>query len=1309
MSPMLYPKPRTSGRTSRRFAAVAALVVFCSSISFGIALPAAALPQGPEPQAPVIKAPAEHAAIAAARESGKRVEILSHRTEAAQVFANPDGHLTAEFAPTAVRVKQDNGTWAPVDTTLAARADGTVAPKAAAADLAFSGGGSGPLARMTKDGKQFALSWPSALPKPSLNGDAATYANVLPGTDLVLRATPTGFSHLLVVKNATAAKNPALRTIRFGLGGSKGLETTADASGALTAKDASGKAVFVSARPAMWDTPPAGKEASPVPAGGAKQAEIGVKVSGTAMDVIPDPAMLDDPNARFPLVIDPTFLERPMWDWNLFESEHTATNYWGVQGSNIKVGNDGAREWRGIFRFWIDPVFGADIRSARLKVAVNSASSCDASTAMNLHISSQYPQNATWSNSGWGGWMSSAFGCGDGNGLYFPSNDTFRGKVQEAATNRWGNGITLGINTATAGVYKQLTPGDTRLVIEYNHTPNAPTGLGMVPAKPCATGGERTYLTSSSPQFSAKLSDPNGDTVGGRLEIVRKSDGQVVYSDPPAGQNPALSVAGGGSQTWAPVQGGKLSAGVVYTYRAATWDGLAWSGTTAPGCEFEIDLGAASTPLVSSPCEPSVCGEFGPPLGTARPVTFSPAPGDTGIVKYRYGTRQGALTMTVAAGPDGTATVPVTQWTSDPTWLYVKAVNRAGQESAGTASFGIQAAHNTSTPTGRRGDANGDGLADTTAVFSDGATQNSVYTWHANASGSYAPVGTEINNGYATSAVQTVRGDFDGDKRTDVAMLRQEAGDRITVWIYRADGTIYQPPTAAALDSAGAVGWYLSNIKSVAGDFDGDGKADLGLYYGYANCQTKLWVFYSTGTGFTNFFAPPAWDSGVGGFCWDRLKPLVGDFDNSATDEKQEIAGFYNWGNGCDWSVDTFRQPGAVRGTFAKATSGQKDTGCSDWNRLKPVAGDFNGDGRDDLGHFYNAGTNSTTFWTLTGNGNVAGEAFAAQVQRTTDALDWNALEPSTANTDNTGPDEVILVDRASASRTNLWTLRTPDGTAFTRTLRWDGRVTAGLGVSGKGASLNGDSRAETVRVKSDGSLWGAPNIDGLHGAWGPERYSAGTSTDPARAFFTDLDGDGKKEFVYLKPDGVLRGYPNIDGLNDVYGTGRKVGENFPDPARLRFADLDGDGRDDLIRIDADGTIQAWPNVRGIDNVWGAQRAVASGWTDPARVRFADLNGDGRDDLVSIDTNGQLRAWVNVDGLNSNWAAPVVIGSGWTDPARTFFADLDGDRLEEVINVDGNGEVRAWPNGNVTGTGGGWGTPRVVSTAWTDPSRLKFA
>lgn len=1285
-----------------RLAAVTASIVAAAIMPL-TALPVSEAAAAPVPKVAATVAASETDAVAAAKHSGKRVEVLDRRTEAAQVFANPDGHLTAEFAPTAVRVRHGNS-WIPVDTTLAARADGTVAPKAATTDLVFSGGGTAPLVRMTKDGKEFGLSWPSALPKPTLEGDSATYADVFPGTDLVLHATSSGFSHLLVVKNATAAKNPALQSVKFGLTNT-GLTTEVNGAGALTAKDSTGNAVFASADPVMWDTPAADRRATPVPAGEARQAKVAVKVTDRQLEVVPDRAMLTDPAARFPLVIDPTYLERPMWDWNIFESQHTTTNYWGVQGNAIKVGPDGSREWRGIFRFWVDPIFGSTVRSAQLKVVVNSATNCDASTAMNLHINSQVPQNATWSNSGWGGWMSSAFGCGDANGLYFPSNETFRAKLQEAASNNWSNGITFGINTATSGVYKLLTPGETRLVVEYNHAPSAPAALAMVPSKPCATGPDRTYLTSTSPQFTAKLSDPNGDNVGARLEVVRKSDGATVYSDPPAGQNPAQSVASGGAQTWAPVPAGTLAAGVVYTYRASTWDGLAWSGASAPGCEFEIDLGAASTPLVSSRCDPPACGEFGVPMGTARAVTLSPAPGDTGIVRYRYGTRQGAFTMTVAAGPDGTATIPVTQWTSDPTWLFVKAVNRAGQESLGTASFDVMAAYNQNSAPGRRGDANGDGLADTTAVFSDNATQTSVYTWQASATGSYPPVGVEINNGYAASDVQTVRGDFDGDGRTDLAMIRQETGGRITGWIYRSDGTGYQPPTAPALDSGSNPGWFTSNIKPVAGDFDGDGKADLGLYYNYGSCLTKLWVYYSTGTAFTGSFTQPAWASNVNGFCWDRVKAVVGDFDN-APDRRQEIAVLYRWDGNCDWSIDTFRQPG-TRGSFAQGFSGVKESGCSDWNQLKPVAGDFNGDGRDDLGEFYNTAPNQTAFRTLTSTGNVAGDSFAAEVQRSSEALDWNRLEPSTANVDNTGPDEAVLVERVSATQTNLWTMRTTDGTAFTRTLRWDGRVTAGLGIAGKGASMTGDSRAETVRVKSDGALWGAPNIDGMHGAWGPERYSAGTSTDPARAFFADLDGDGKKEFIYLKPDGVLRGYPNSDGLNDGYGTGRKVGEGFPDPARLRFADLDGDGRDDLIRIEADGTLQAWPNIAGINNSWGTQRQIGTGFADPARVRFADLNADGRDDLVRVESNGDLRAWVNVNALGATWAADRVIGSGFSDPSRVFFADLDGDHRDDLVRVQDNGDLLAWPNPDVTVSG--WGTSRVVGTGWTDPTRLKFA
>src|SRR5690349_19756847 len=86
------------------------------------------------------------------------------------VTAQPDGTFTAEFDPEPVRAKQASG-WVPVDTTLETTSSGELAPKAAAADITFSGGGTrAPLARIKQDGKTYSVSSPWTLPAPTLSG-----------------------------------------------------------------------------------------------------------------------------------------------------------------------------------------------------------------------------------------------------------------------------------------------------------------------------------------------------------------------------------------------------------------------------------------------------------------------------------------------------------------------------------------------------------------------------------------------------------------------------------------------------------------------------------------------------------------------------------------------------------------------------------------------------------------------------------------------------------------------------------------------------------------------------------------------------------------------------------------------------------------------------------------------------------------------------------------------------------------------------------------------------------------------------------
>src|SRR5207247_2550143 len=73
------------------------------------------------------------------------------------------------------------------------------------------------------------------------------------------------------------------------------------------------------------------------------------------------------------------------------------------------------------------------------------------------------------------------------------------------------------------------------------------------------------------------------------------------------------------------------------------------------------------------------------------------------------------------------------------------------------------------------------------------------------------------------------------------------------------------------------------------------------------------------------------------------------------------------------------------------------------------------------------------------------------------------------------------------------------------------------------------------------------------------------------------------------------------------------------------IADLDGDGRADLILRHADGTVSAW-FMNGLA-VAGTTTFVGpgSGWT---LVKTGDFNGDGKADLVWQHTDGTVQAWL---------------------------------------------------------------------------------
>jgi hypothetical protein len=184
-------------------------------------------------------------AIAQARRNGERVQITAQDSETTTTWANPDGTLTTDLASGPVRVRQGSG-FVPVDPTLVAK-NGIVAPKATQGNVRLSGGGSvADLASLGGVGARLGLRWPGALPAPTLAGDTATYHDVVPGGDLVVKALTTGYEVSLVLRS-----RPTTATVlRLPLA-LDGLTLTQESTGRLRLADAAGKDVASSAPPIM--------------------------------------------------------------------------------------------------------------------------------------------------------------------------------------------------------------------------------------------------------------------------------------------------------------------------------------------------------------------------------------------------------------------------------------------------------------------------------------------------------------------------------------------------------------------------------------------------------------------------------------------------------------------------------------------------------------------------------------------------------------------------------------------------------------------------------------------------------------------------------------------------------------------------------------------------------------------------------------------------------------------------------------------------------------------------------------------------
>lgn len=238
-------------------------------------------------------------------------------------------------------------------------------------------------------------------------------------------------------------------------------------------------------------------------------------------------------------------------------------------------------------------------------------------------------------------------------------------------------------------------------------------------------------------------------------------------------------------------------------------------------------------------------------------------------------------------------------------------------------------------------------------------------------------------------------------------------------------------------------------------------------------------------------------------------------------------------------------------------------------------------------------------------------------------------------------------------------------------------------------ADINGDGRADIVGFGNRGTYFALSTGTrftqtrlavadlGFEQGWRvfQSSYGPGSGPIPSNRIRTmaDVNGDRRADIVAFGEDGVYvalsRGIsfgPLERKLTVFDGDDHWTGSHF-----RALADVDGDGRADIVGIERSGGAVAFGAANGgftlapffLVGGFGAN----SGWATPASHprMLPDLNGDGRADFVGFGDDGVWTALSQGIGPMTNPAFTVAAfgrnDANWRTPDMRFTPDLNGD------------------------------------------------
>ncbi len=581
------------------------------------------------------------------------------------------------------------------------------------------------------------------------------------------------------------------------------------------------------------------------------------------------------------------------------------------------------------------------------------------------------------------------------------------------------------------------------------------------------------------------------------------------------------------------------------------------------------------------------------------------------------------------------------------------------------------------------GDVNGDGIPDLLVInecASNSSCGGSVGVLLGNGDGTFQAAVVYATSGADSTSIAVA--DVNGDGHLDILVANQCASgsncnsSSVDVLLGNGDGTFQ-----AAVPYADTG----TDPYSVAvADVNGDGKADLLLANQCAsnsNCNNGS-VSVLLGNGDGTFQAAVSYGSGGSNAFSVTAADVNGDGHLDLL-----VSNDCSSNNNCGYGTVGVLL-GNGDGTFQSAVS----YSSGGYYSRSVAVGDMNGDGKPDL-VVSNQCANNNVCWAgsvsvLLGNGDGTFQAATSYLSGAPTTL-WAVI----ADVNGDGKQDVIVSNQCDFSA-NCGTgvisvlLGNGDGTLQAAVPYSSG---ADQGISVVVKDVNGDGKLDILATNQcsdnycDGGSVGVllGNGDGTFQA--PRSYNpGGVSTFAVAA--ADMNGDGKQDLLVTNQCdtnvncnngsvGVLLG--NGDG---TFSSAVTYGSGGSSPLAMTVADVNGDGKPDVLVANqcsgnsCTGTVGVL--LGNGDGTLQAATTYSSLALYAIAVAVADVNGDGKPDLLVANQcnssnncdNGTVTVLLgNGDGT---FQTGVVYNSGGSSALGLAVADVNGDGMPDLLVIN---------------------------------------